>query len=541
MGFGRDMRIDSIKSQPMLERAINYLRQQTEADTYSKLIESLELVVKNQIDEPVVKILSPSASLAQSLVTKIQHDSQLRSRFKFQVVAPINKVGQIVRDCDLICLIYYFEHSILPHHRRLIELAQKDKIETILLVNRPQKPTDDRIANWLAAKGCSGDRQLTLALDYFIDLNNDRDLDFLRQQLGQLSESANQRLRSRIDTKAETMVRQFFQQKIAEIRQEITQLKQLYPQQPYYYRQKLGQADRKLNREQQQRTTAIKQNLHHLKSDLLNPFQPDSLSFMVQQLIHFSQPKLVREQGKNYLYLVRDRSGNSEYLHGYVFELCQQKVDVLITVQWSKINCLSVKKELSTIVNQEEFNIYPFWDTEFPPRLSLQPSLDIEQIIDRECLKSHSKMVFDYHFSQTSWFRLLSLLSIGWGIYLVTWLYFGTGRYIGLVIVVFQVINLLTGQSVKTIKLKQHLKELKRIVDARYQSLIRLVIDKSVQTLIMAVERQDRQEREQIERAIAIARQKINTSQRTLRDCQQKLNRLTSDRRKILALWKEAE
>ena len=539
MGFGRDMEISSIKSQPILERAIDYLKRQPKTKTtYSKLIESLNLVIKDgRIDKPVVKIISPSASLAQSLTTKIQQDCQLRSLLKFQVVAPINKVRQIVRDCDLICLIYYFKHSILPHHRRLIELARQEKIDTILLVNRPQeKPKDTSVANWLAVQDYSGDRALTLALDSFIDLNNIQDPNLLRQQLEQLLDSTNQRLRTRIDLKAKAMIRQFFQQEIAEVRQEIGRIQQSYPQQPYCYRQKLEQAERKLNREQQQRTTAIKQNLHHLKSDLLNPFQSDSLWFMVQQLIYFSQPKLVREQGENYLYLVRDRSGYGEYLHDYVFELCQQKVDELIAMQWSEIDCISVKNELSTIINQEEFNIYLSWDAELPP----QPSLDIGQIIDRECLKSHSKIVFDYHFSQSSWFRLVILLLIGWGIYLVTWLYFGSGRYIGFVIVVFQIINLITGQSIKAVKLKQHSKELKRIADARYQSLIRLVIDKSIQTLITAVDRQDRQERKRIERAIAIARQQIDISQQTLNDSQQKLAQLKSDRAYVLALWERS-
>lgn len=410
------MKIGSIKSPLILERAIDYLREQTEADTYSKLIESLELVVKNRAHKPVVKIVSPSASLTRSLTAKIQQDSQLRSQFEFQPVTPINKIRQIVRDCDLICLIYYLKHSILPHHQRLIELARQEKIDTILLVNRPQeKPKDTSIANWLSVKACSGDRQL-IALDSFIDLNNDQDLNLLRQQLAQLSDSANQRLQTRIDSKAKAVIRQFFHQEIAQVRQEIGRIQQLYPEPPHYYRQKLEQADRKFNREKQQKTTAIKQNLHHLKPDLLNPFQPNSLLFMVQQLVHFSQPKLVREHNENCLYLVRDRSGNSEYLHDYVFELCQQKVDDLIAMQWSN-NCIGSENELSTIINWEEFDVCLSWDTELLP----QPSLDIGQIIDRECLKSHSRIVFDYHFSQSSWFRLLSLLLIGLGIYLFSY------------------------------------------------------------------------------------------------------------------------
>ena len=597
------------RSNAILEQTIDYFKEQVQADTYSKLVESLTAIEGCKDRKAVINIVSPSASLAQSLATRCQQNLQLRSRlerrvaeglsavcearlkdvpasaackprptsrrdfapegccvahegkpsdcdlnlvrvpespvqdraaslFEFQIVSPIDKVGQIVRGCDLICLIYYFKHSILKHYRRLIELAQQENVNLILLVREPQqKPEDTNILNWLAARDCTSDRQVRLALDTFIDLNDARHLDLVCQQLVQLSASANQRLATRTKLEAKAIISDFFQQEIADVRQEIAQLKQLFPEKPHAYRQRLRQIGDRLNREKQQTLTAVRQNLNCSKSDLLNPFKLDSLLFMMQQLVYFSHVKLVREGNKNYLYLIKERSSNVEYLHDYILDLCQQKVNDFIATWWQEIDRVYAESELNTILEQidRELKIYSPLATELPKwNFDRQPSLDLKQVIDYECLRLNSRIAFDYNFSQSSWFRLLILILIGLGIYLVTWIYFGSGKSIGFVIVVFQIINLITGQSIKKNKLKQHSKELKRTVDLKYQSLIRYIIERTTQTLIATLEREDRLEGKRIERAIATVRDKLEEFQQTSNELQQKLDRLRGDRDRIL-------
>ena len=525
----------------ILEQTIDYLAVQTEAESsYPKLIESLKSVVENgQVERPIIKIISPSTSLARSLAIKCQQNLQLRSLFKFQIVSPIDKVKQIVRDCGLICLIYYFKHSILKHHRRLIELAQQENISLILLVRQPQEKLEDTsVLNWLADKDYAGDRQVRLALDSFIDLNDAGHLDLVCQQLVQLSASANKRLAISIKLKTKATIKDFFQQEIADVRREIARLKQLYPEKPHEYRQQLRQIGERLNREKQQILAAIRQDLNCSKSDMLNAFKLDSLPFMVQQLIYFSHIKLVREGNKNYLYLLSDRSSNAEYLHDYVIDLCQRKVDNLIATQWQKIDRVYAESELNPILEQinNELRIYSVLATESPKHyFDRQPNLNLKRVIDYECLRLNSRIVFDYNFSQSSWFRLLILISLGLGIYLVTWIYFGSGRSIGFVIVVFQVINLMTGQSIKKNKLKQHSKELKRTVDLKYQSLIRIIIEQTTQILITTLERKDRLERKRTEKAIATVLNELEESQQTLKELQQRLDRLQGDRNRILS------
>ena len=307
----------------------------------------------------------------------------------------------------------------------------------------------------------------------------------------------------------------------------------------HYYRQQLEQISHRIRPEKQQLTTRIKQNINYLKLDLLNPFITESLMFTVRQIIDLATVKVVPEAEVTYLYLTVNNSVKARYIHDYVIELCQQRIEEIIAFQWSQIedvyggglNSLiaKVNDELKTITNlvdsENSFFVLP----------SRHPSLDLTELIDLDCLKANSRIVFDYHFTQSSWFRLLISVVIGLGIYLLTLMFLGSGKYIGLVIVIFQIVNLITGQNHKKVKLKQHSKELKRLVDRQYQILVRLVVDKLVQTLITALERQTKLDCHELEQAIANARAKSERANSAIAQNQAEIDTLQQQRAKILS------
>ena len=492
-----------------MDRVIEYLTQKAETESdYLELIKSLNSVREfQQASKPVVKFLSPSATLAENIAKKL-YDLELRSLFEFQVVSPINDVRSIVQSSDLICFIYYFKHRVQQHHLRAIELARQDNLDVILLVRQPDtKSEDTSVVNWLAAQ-FPFNRHLQLPSDNFIDLNNPSHPSICQQHLVRLSASANRRFNARVNLKCQSIVRDFFDLKLLGIQQKTEHLNGSYIQQKPKLRQQQIREIERFKREKQQVITAIKQDINCFKSELINPFQADSLAFTVQQLIYFARVKIVRED-RTYLYLTVDRSANAEYIHDYILNLCQQKLDEIIAFQWQKIECICVQYNLPTIVdrlNRELNCISPqlSLETVATASFSQKPSFDLKQIINYDCLKLNSRIVFDYHFSQSSWFRLAISVLAGWGIYLFTWIYFGSGKYFGFIMVFFQIINLITNQDVKTIKLKQHSKELKRTVDAKYQSLVRQISDKFVQTTIATLDRQTQLERAKLDRAIAI-------------------------------------
>ena len=482
--------------------------------------------------KPVVKIVSPSLPLADNFKQKILADSQLRSLYEFQTIAPINNIQQIVRHCDLICLIYYFKNTAKKHHQKLIELARQNNIDSIVLVRKPDRNIQASLSNWLKAQDCLLD-EVRLPLNDFIDLNQSSDINTCQQLLLRSLESFKAKFIARHQQELKTLIEVFFDSQIASIETH----RSLLDKPPHHYRPQLEQISNGIRQEKQQLVTRIKQNINNLKLDLLNPFITESLMFGVRQIIDLAKIKVVPEAEATYLYLTLNNSTQARYIHDYVIELCQQKLEEIIAFQWSQIEYVyggglnssiaKVNDELKTITNLVDS------ETDFLV-LSKPPSFDLTELIDIDCFKDNSRIVFDYHFTQSSWFRLLISVSIGLAIYFVTLIFLGSGKYIGLVIVIFQIVNLITGQDPKKVKLKQHSKELKRLVDRQYQILVRLVVDKLVQTLITALECQTKLDANELETAIANARAKLERSSTTAVQNQAKID-LQQQKAKILS------
>ena len=499
---------------------------------YNELIESLNSLRQEfNTAKPVVKIVSPSPPLADNFQKKIL-TSPLRSHFEFQTCAPITNIQQIVRHCELICFIYYFKHSVTKQHHKLIELARQNNIDLILLVRQPDGNIQDAsLSSWLKARDCLLDE--VLLLDDFINLNHPADIDLYQQLLWRSHESLQNRFIVRHQQELKTLIEVFFARQIASI-------EPLYPlldKPPHHYRPQLEQISNSIRQEKQQLLTRIKQNINYLRLELLNPFTTESLMFSVRQIIDLATIKVVPEAKVTYLYLTVNNSVQTEYLHDYVIELCQQRIEEIIAFQWSQIEYVyggginslidKVNGELKTITN--------LVDSENDFIVLSQPSLNLREWLDRDCIKDNSRIIFDYHFTQSNWFRLLISGLIGLGIYFVTLIFLGSGKYIGLVIVIFQIVNLVTGQDPRKVKLKQHSKELKRLVDNQYQTLVRLIVDKLIQTLITALERHKLDPNE-LETAIALTRTRLKRSSSAI--SHNSLNDFQQQKNKILSLFK---
>ena len=506
-----------------------------------ELIDLNSLREKLYTAKPVVKIVSPSPPLADNFRKNLA-DSKLRSRsgllasslYEFQICAPITNIQQIVRHCDLICFIYYFKHTVTKQHQKLIELARQNNIDLILLVRQPDGNIQNaNLSSWLEAQDYSLD-EVQLPLDDFINLNHPSDIDIYQQLLLRSLETLRTRFIARHQQELKTLIEVFFERQIASI-------EPLYPlldKPPHHYRQQLEQISNSIRQEKQQLVTTIKQNINYLRSDLLNPFITESLMFSVRQIIDLATVKVVPEAEATYLYLTINNSVQTRYIHDYIIDLCQQRIEEIIAFQWSQIEYVyggginnliaKVNDELKTITNSVDLN------NDFI--LLTEPhSLNLTEFIDLYCLKENSRIVFDYHFTQSSWFRLLISVVIGLGIYFVTLIFLGSGKHFGLVIALFQIVNLITGRNPKKVKLKQHSKELKRLVNSQYQILVRLVVDKLIQTLITALESQTKLDLNELETAIALARTRLKRSFSTIPQNKAKID-LQQQRAKILSL-----
>lgn len=527
-----------------IERSKEFLTEKVEAESsYQELVETLNSYLERlKSDRLIIKIVSPSRVLAEKLQRKNQTNESLRSLYEFQVVSPISNLRQILQHCDLICLLYDSTHSIRDHHRKLNELAQQEQIALFLLLNQSKsQATNISYEDWLLSQDYPIPNWVRLPLDDFVDLDNQAQVELYQRSLIELSPTVANTRPSRTKQAVKREIKHFFTQQTTHAWREIKQSQSDYlaNEQLFSYQQRFRQNIYDVNQSRQQLTREIKQGINYSKAELVNPFIADSLIFKIQQIIDLSEVKAIKETEDIYLYLTLNHFPNQPYLHDYILDFCQKETNKIIEEQWSKINNPSAYGGLKNMAENQSQAIAKFsalLDSD-PDILELviptTPTLDLAEIIDPHCLKSNSRIKFDYTYAQSSWFRLLVSVLVGLSIYLVTWLFSGTGRYIGFIIIVFQIISLITGQDIKKSKLKQHTKELKRTVDQRYQSLVRIIVNHIAQTLIVAVDHESQQCQLQWSKAIATAQDKLNELQQKSDRGKNSIKRLKSDRDKI--------
>jgi hypothetical protein len=536
-------------------------------DTLGSLVHRLEVTNK-----PVVKIVSPSSRLATGLQQRHKANEELRSLYEFEAISPITQIRQIVQHCAVICLIYDSHHQIQEHHQKLLELACQQDISLFLLVHKSSSKIDgdwttsilgDRYSDWINRQAKRLNDWVKLPLDDFIDFQNQQQMDVYGRSLIEVFSAVEASFWKRCQTETARVIQQFFHREIADTWREIKHLRNKYlaGQQPHIAQQQLRQSINNSSQARRQKIQDIKQDINHFKADLLNPFMVNSLIFNLQQLIDSAQIKVVKEVNETYLYLILDSFPEQPLINDYILEFCQQKTREILEEQWSKINYVYGSgglKQLVTEINQELEIISPLLDNqdeqfdqrspagtfvlrrctgdlynlklgEKQPRLEL----DLRQTIEPYCLKVNSRIVFDYSYTQSSWFRLLISALVGVVIYLITWIFFGEGKYLGFMIVIFQIINLITGQNIKQAKLKQQSKELKRLVDQRYQTLVRTIIHQLTQTLIAELDHQSHVYQEAWLEAIATAQNKLEELKQVSDQHKLRVESLQQDRDQI--------
>ena len=529
-----------------IEKSKSYLARKTELEpNYISLIDTLDSAINTlgSTKKYTVKFISP-INLASALTAKIEIDPEVRSLYNLEIINSVKNVADIIDSSQVICIFYYSNQKITKIQQRLISLAIQKEIILIVLVRQHQSDEVYRdLSSWLASQECKH-TQILLPLNKFIDLDNLEEIEVIKKfLLAQVLKAQNVFIEQQ-RIKVVTNINKFFKTQKADNWQKIKQIKETYLPEKlvHQHKQAIKQTFNQISQQQQQTVNKIKQSINQSKNSYLNHFMPDSWMFELQELIQSSQVTISPESDYTYLYLKVNRGKTTEYLHSYILDFYQQKVADTLQLQWSKIQyhygegglkCCSDR--LNTRV--AEIELLNRFDIQLSPidcdRES--PSLDITEIVDLHCLKLNSRIVFDYKYTQSSWFKLLVSILIGVGIYLITKIYFGEGRYFGFVILIFQSINILTGQDIKTVKLKQHKKELQRTVNSKYQNLLRLIVDKLTQTLILSINKQDQQYRQQIDAIATSIQTKLDLTQENIERYKAKIADLKQDQQKILS------
>ena len=528
-----------------LRKAQDFLLRKLETHSaYGDLYETLKTISDRLEAEskPLIKFVSPNAALATSLQTQHQEHEQLQSFYRFASVSPIGQIREILAECDFLCLVYDRQRQLREHHYKLIELARNKNIPLAIAVQPRSAESDPAVDKaWQQDLDALKGDLILLGKSHFIDYDCPEALAQYQQSLVALADEIERQRHNRIVREVRAAVKTFFESETGRLWQEIRESNSVYlgGQPLHVYQQQFRQDNQAFNQFHQKLIREIKQTLNHLKTDWLNPFAIDGLIFKFQQAIDLAEIKIIPNAEDSYLYLVLPQFPQQPLLHDYILELCQQRANAVLAEQWTKIDSVYEAGGLKLLRERRDRELGKMellLDAEFLSTLSdplEQPSLDVTQVIDPYCLEVNSRLAFDYSLTQSSWFRLFISTLIGMAIYIATWLYSGTGRYIGFMIIIFQLINLITGQSMKKNRLKQQTKELKRLADQKCQSVVRTTVGYLSQTIIIAIDRESQCLQQEHAAAIAIAQGKLDELKQANEAQKATIEQLKRDRDRI--------
>ena len=493
--------------QNQLKQAINYLVPRVDkCFSYEKLIEELKQL-QLQIENYQIKITL--VGHRRKLISVVQNISVLDNPkdYLLKTVTLPTEINQIVNDSDLILLVLDSTKQRTPQEQNLIkkavsfagsrsEIASPIILGIVILQNSVKQSLDINL-----------EQQYKTSLNIFNLLNDNLDSQYQTFFNSLVAKSISSR---KLKFKQQTLktINQYFN-RVKEITwSQIKQQKDFYfsGQNPEQIQQIINQLPHRCNRLIQNYLRIFKQNKNQNKIDLINPFLSDSLMYKIQNAIQEAEVISQKEQEKTYLRLVIKNQDYIQTIHTYVMENCQQSLETWLKQEWQKITTQYNDGGLNKLQQQLQLEIENIaclcQDINLVPS-EIEPQLQLENYICLSALESNSQITFDYHYTHSTWFRLLISICIGGIIFLLF-------KYLwGVILLIIQIINLITGQDTKSTRLRQQSKELKRIIDSKYQFLVRFLADKTAQSIAIALDKIDRDYQDRIDNIIQIANQQL--------------------------------
>ena len=313
-----------------------------------------------------------------------------------------------------------------------------------------------------------------------------------------------------------------YHQEVSLLKQDLDSLRAIANQLPQRYQ-----------RSMQEHFKICKQHIHQNKIALTNPFIDKTLITKVQRQLQTASISNYQEDHNNYLSLVL---ASNQQVHDYLFSTCEQSFTQWFQQEWQLIDShynnggwqqikQSLQQDISSLANlcQE-------------PTLkesAIQSPFQIKKHVCSQTLKSLSRINFDYKYRQSSWLRILLAIVIGGIIFLFT------QKLFGFILLLVQIINLLTGQDTKTIRFRQHSKELRRMLEMRSQQLVRFLADRVEQDLLFAFEKMTQTNQTQIEQIAEESKQNLSRIKQELTQSKNELNQLQKTQIQLQKIFPE--
>ena len=518
-----------------VEQVNDYLGHKIEQEpNYHNFIQELRLTITNfQQTKLKIKFVSQFVTLAEQLTQISQQQFTNRSFYQFQAFSDFSNIDNILEDCDLLCLVRDSQANISQLDRKLIQQASKRNIrQTILNVQRVEEKSNKIntgnctcVHTWLTKQNYHHVKLFFFSLNSAEKGNFSEEINDYYCFIERLLCNREAELEARLNRVISQKVSQLLTQYKKSIWQQIKQTKvNLNSKQQEYSRQKSTLLGQKNKNKQKNRFNSLKQKILQEKINIVNPFIPDSLIYKVSQLVNKSEVSLIKENQQEYLYLIIKEKDFSQRLNTTVINLCQQELAKWAAEKWQEIN---------QIYTSTFFDRYPtIQQTELQSidKDLVAPNFELTNFVSLPILEESNKTIFDYHFLESSRFRLIVAASFGLILFCLT------GRFIGFIFFIFQILNLLTGKDVRTTKLKQQTKGLQKNLDNKYQSLVRFLADRASHLIISALETKNQTYQEIIDELTAESTEKLAELKQLINQYQEKLNSLKQDEVEILSL-----
>jgi len=495
---------------PKLAQVKKYLESKFEQNiAYQDLLTQIDDAIAELAElKPKIKLVSNVIDLSQRLKSISIKDLSLNQYYQFHLVPLDGLIENIVQDCEMILIVCDLHSLISLRDKQLIEAAIAQNIDLkVIIVNQADELIESpmAISHWLERQNSDFNPNFLWSEDNLLVLENANSLQHYHNFLKQNSSLANFKLQEKYTAKITRTVNH----RIEKINKatwqaiKVEKNQRLEGNPPEVFRQKLNKLITQVNKLQQQQFQRIRQKIQHNRSCLNNPFLDNNLFWQTQQIIQDAEVKIVKVEQQEYLVGMVKAKNSLEPLHLYLTNIYQEQ---------------------------------HFGTQEITPLTLDQPNFDLNSLIYIPILEQGSRIPFEYSFNQSQWFKIMVAGGVGIAIFLVTHLFSGQGRFFGFFILIFQFINLFTGQDVKTLRIKQQTKELKRKLDIKYQILIRLSVEKITQDLIVVLDNEQQYYQQQIDAIAQTLNERISTIKEQIEQQREQINMRKQDLVKILQL-----
>ena len=502
-------------------QAINqYLTQRlTHYPDYQTLIDDLNTAIKSGQSPPItVTLIGHSKVLVEDIKSLTEEKAKFGSWCKLQTTTLPNNLEKVLRKCELLCLVKDGTKPVSRSEKKLIKKLATANVTGYCLIltkntnlseNSSLKAIEFRsLSNYIAEKKLQNITSYFLPQELLKSIDSSQELEEYSNFLESFLESCSIKIKQKNQEYFSEKIQDYFETNKAQCFSQIQEHRRIFigGQRLDEFKQKINQSYNQINQTIQNTFRNIKQEINQEKIQLTNPFLYDTMMYRVQSAIQDATVIEYKDKNKVYLSLAIKNKDYNQLLHSYILELCHQELNLWLEKQWEILDNDSETgkiNELTKTIKQKLEFINPLLPQITISNIENRFSFEISDYVSFSLLEENNKIPFDYHYSQSAWFRLTVVL------FVVAMIFIFTNKIFGFIILFIQLLNLLTGRDPKKMRLRQQTKEMKRTMDSKYQFFVRFIADKFLQNFCQYLEEESKQYQEEVNLIVEQAKEEL--------------------------------